>query len=365
MTAIQYGQRLNADSKFYELYQKGVELGTWDVEKLISQLTEQGLVEADKETWESMDETERNQWARLVSMFLDGETEVAQDASRLIQMCGSPHLEDSTTKEAYYATLALEEAKHTQLFAWYANEIIPDGTLSVDTAGIRRGSGRVPLSAGSPGFESLFAKQDESLKAASQPDATPEDIAVATTTYNLHVEGIIARGGYFIRNRFMEQAPLPALSKGFQLVSTDEGRHITAGMEIIKEMLAKEAAGEPEFEGISEAIWDRVLDDLADIYDVAIYITEDPGTEDNRDPLDADIDAVLNRFRTLYHDQYVETLDLPTWDAAEFAQHAGNQVDKCMNRVETGAYRDRIEEAAASIESGSDRPAASDGGFPQ
>jgi ribonucleoside-diphosphate reductase beta chain len=347
---IQYGERYPADDKHFELYQKGVELGTWDVEKLI----DQAPVEKDRETWEEMNEDEQDQWARLITSFMDGEQEVAQDASRLIQMVDSPYLDANANKEAFYAGLALEEAKHTQFTSWYTESVVPDDVVSRTGKGVRHGVVRNPHTAGSKGFQNLFDRQGLLLeKAANGGD--PIDIARATANYNLHVEGIIARGGYFIKNRMSANASLPTWNQGFQFVSTDEGRHITAGMEIIRELLEKEQAGEPEYQGVADAVWDQIKTDLPDIYDLTIHIVEDPGAPENPDPLDADLDKVINRFANIYGGMYQDSIGLPTFDPAEFARLAGDQVDRCKQKIENDDYRQDRERAEERFETAQNR----------
>lgn len=354
MPEIEYGDRYQAEDKFFQLYQKGVELGTWDVEKLIKQAP----VEKDKETWEQMDEDEQEQWARLVCAFMDGENEVAQDASRLIQMVGADCLDNNANKEAFYAGLAFEEAKHTQFTSWYAEEVIPDDVVSRTGKGDRHGVARNPHTAGSEGFEKLFNRQALLMeKAANSND--PIDIARATVNYNCHVEGIIARGGYFIKNRINRNAPLPAWNQGFQFVSTDEGRHITAGMEILKELLEKERAGKPEFQGVADAIWDQIKTDLPNIYELTIYIVESPGAPDNPDPLDADLNAVINRFADLFGGMYADAIGLETFDHAAFARLAGDQVDRCNTKIENGEYKANKEHAMELFEQAENRVQAS------
>ena len=60
---------MDTGDKWYQLFQKGVELGTWNVEKLFDEIG----FEQDRETWESLEADERNQIRYLLSGFLDGE----------------------------------------------------------------------------------------------------------------------------------------------------------------------------------------------------------------------------------------------------------------------------------------------------
>lgn len=356
---VDFGERIDTDNKHYQLYQKGVELGTWDAEKLIEKVP----AEKDKEMWESMSEEQQNQWARLVTAFMDGEHEVAQDGSRLIQMVESPYLDNTAEKAMFYADLSLEEAKHTQFCTWYAEEVVPDHIIPSTGNGDRYGDGRNPHFVGSEGFENLFDRQAELLEKASRDDAGPIDIARATANYNCHVEGVIARGGYFIKNRWNKTTPMPAWNQGFQFISTDEGRHITAGTEILKELVGKEKEGKEAYQGVQEAVWDQLLTDQRDIYDATIYFVDDPGAPENPDPLNADLDKVLSRFTNIYHDMYVESIGLETFDSAEFARNAGEAVEECQQKIKDGVYKERIQARMDEMDAfDSPRATATDGG---
>jgi ribonucleoside-diphosphate reductase beta chain len=290
------GQRVNTGDKWYQLFQKGVELGTWNVEKLFDEIG----FEQDRESWESLEADERNQIRYLLSGFLDGEREVAGDAAtNLSRIMGAPCLEGNTQKEMFMTMLTLTEHKHTQFLDIYMNEVMTDQD-NYNELDPRRGR-RIPV-VQATGLGEVFEHQGL-LTAKAAQTLDPVDIARATTNYHLNVEGILARVGAGAISRFPERANFPLLNYAFKFISTDEGRHITHGVELLKELLEKERAGEPEFQGVEEGIVDTLYEDVPYMADFGYMFTDAVG-----DPLELDIDEVLMRGSNLIDGMYNETL---------------------------------------------------------
>ncbi|HET7323934.1 MAG TPA: ribonucleotide-diphosphate reductase subunit beta, partial [Halococcus sp.] len=248
------GQRIDTGDKWYQLFQKGVELGTWNVEKLFDEIG----FEQDRETWQSLEPKERDQIRYLLSGFLDGEREVAGDAAtNLSRMMGAPCLEGNTQKEMFMTMLTLTEHKHTQFLDIYMNEVMTDQDNYTELDP-RRGT-RIPI-VQTTGLGEVFEHQGLLTAKAAQTN-DPVDIARAATNYHLNVEGILARVGSTAISRLPERANLPLLNYAFKFISTDEGRHITHGVELLKELLEKERAGEPQYQGVEEGIVNTLYED--------------------------------------------------------------------------------------------------------
>lgn len=292
------GQRVNTGSKWYSLFQKGVELGTWNVEKLFDEIG----FEQDRESWEALTQDERDQIRYLLSGFLDGEREVAGDAATNLQrIMGAPCLEDNTEKEMYMTMLTLTEHKHTQFLDIYMNEVMNDQDNYTDLDP-RRGT-RIPV-VQATGLGEVFEHQGLlTAKAANTLD--PVDIAKAATNYHMNVEGILARVGGGSISRFPERANFPLLNYAFKFISTDEGRHITHGVELLKELIEKERAGKPEFQGVEKGIVETLYKDVPYMADFGYMYTDALG-----DPLELDFNTVLMRGGNLIDGMYNETLGL-------------------------------------------------------
>jgi ribonucleoside-diphosphate reductase beta chain len=308
--------RIDPENTYYELYQKSVELGTWDANKLAEKVG----FEADREAWDSLNDTEKEQWARLIAYFIDGEHAVAQDARRIMSTVSSPWFDRSIEKEMFASALALEEAKHTQFFDIYIANVMTDKfpQYELDT---RRGGIQIPRTEAC-GAGKMFERQG-TLQAQAADGGDPADIARAATNYHIGVEGILARGGYFAKNRMMEEAPLPLLNKGFQFISTDEGRHITFGLEVLQELIEKEREGLPEYQGVQNAIWEQAVEDIGYISDTAFFITEDVG-----DPLGVDFDDLVNRGARLAGDMLFDTLELENATPRDYMKAAADAMEE-------------------------------------
>lgn len=310
-------ERINTDSKWYDLFQKGVELGTWNVEKLIDQIG----FEEDREIWRSLDDDERRQIRYLLSGFLDGEHEVGQDASHhLHRMMAAPCLADNETKEMYVTMLTLTEHKHTQFLDIYMAEVLSERDNYADLDPRRRGA-RVPV-VQATGLGEVFEHQGlVTAKAAHTLD--PVDIAKATTVYHMNVEGLLARGGFYAINKLSRHAPLPLLNRAFKFVSTDEGRHLTHGVELLRELIEHEEEGIPEYQGVKQGIVDMLYEDAPAIADFGYMFTD--GVDD---PLEIEFDDLLLHVGRLIDGQYNEALGLDV-DYHQVVARVSDRYEEC------------------------------------
>jgi len=322
MTEVTWeGERIETDSLWYHLFQKGVELGTWDVHGLIEEIG----FEEDREVWESLEPDEREQIRRLLSGFLDGEHEVGQDASdHLQQIMNAPCLEDNEVKQMYMTMLTLTEHKHTQFIDLYFRNVMT-GEDNYSELDPRRGGSRTPI-VQATGLGEVFEHQGLlTAKAAHSHD--PVDIAKAATNYHLNVEGTLARTGFFGINKMTDTAPLPLLNYAFKFISTDEGRHITHGVRLLQELIAKEEQGLPEFQGVKDGILDVLQEDVPHMGEFAYMFTDSVG-----DPLGIDHSDVLLRGGQLIDGMYNESLGLDV-DYMKFVTRIG---DRHSELVEEG-----------------------------
>lgn len=339
MEAVETG-RIDMDNEWFELYQKGIELGTWDAAKLFEKVG----VERDLEVWDAMAPEEKEQWARLIAAFVDLEHAVAEDGQRIIEQMGSPYLDNSIEKELYATVFTMTEAKHTQFFDMYINTVMDD-VFPEEHLDIRRGGQPLPRTAAC-GMSTLGERQGGWMAQAAK-NGSPEDIARAATTYHMIVEGIAARGGYFLKNNMMAETPLPLLNKGFQFVSTDEGRHVTHGLELLSELLEKERAGHSTYQGIDEVIWEEAIACLPYVIDTSYFVSTAMD-----DPLGADFDGLIERGMHLWHAQFAEALDLDHYDPNSFTQVATDAAADAEDRDYESLIDKHAETYARKLDAG-------------
>ncbi|MFP4632992.1 MAG: ribonucleotide-diphosphate reductase subunit beta [Halobacteriales archaeon] len=301
------GNRLDTNSLWYGLYNKSIELGMWNPEALMDEIG----FERDREIWEDLDDDEREQIRRILVAFLDGEFEVGDDAVHHLQtMMDAPCLDDNEMKQIYMTSFALTEHKHTQFLDIYIENVM-DG-FDDYTELNPRSEARVPIIEAT-GVGEVFEHQGElTAKAAETHD--PVDIARAAACYHLDVEGILARTGFFAINKMSANAPLPLLNRGFKFISTDEGRHLTHGVRLLQELLEKERAGEPGYEGVGDAIVEVLNEDTPPMAEFAYMITDSVD-----DPLEVGFGELLMRGGEFVEGMYNESLGLE-YDSMEYVE---------------------------------------------
>lgn len=291
--------RIDTSSKWYELFQKGVELGTWNVEKLFDEIG----FERDRQTWEQLSPGERKQLRFLLSGFLDGEFAVGEDASYHLQrIMGADCFDDNEEKQMYMTMFTLTEHKHTQFLDIYMNEVMGDQDLFADL-NPRHGGARIPV-VQATGLGEIYDRQGM-LTARAAHSEDPVDVARALTVYHMTVEGLLARGGFYSINKLSQNAELPLLNHGFKFVSTDEGRHLTHGVEALSELVEKERKGRPEFQGVQDGIVDELYETVPAVADFGYMFTDAVD-----DPLEISFDDLLLRVGNLIDGLYNETLEL-------------------------------------------------------
>lgn len=349
--SLTYGDRFQSDDKFFQLYQKAVELGTWDPAKVIKQAP----VEEDKAAWEEMSMNDMLNWSGIIGGFLDGEHEVAQDATKLVQMVDSPYVDNSTSKEAFFTTLQFEETKHTQFVSWYADNIVPDEVLPHTGKGVRQGLTRVLPS--DVGLLDLFDEQRDALNTAVY-SREPQDIARAAAIYNLHVEGLFARGAFTRMKQLQSEETgitLPTWTSTFEFISTDEGRHITAGLQLVKELVEKEKAGDPDYKGVGKTVWNRVDQDVERLamtaLDEAHMVAGMEGRHDDDEYIDKLIEQRVEGYIRYANDMYRRRVDLPEYDEDELRDSVNTALEHQKEEfAETGGLLNQVAEKRDEIQ---------------
>jgi ribonucleoside-diphosphate reductase beta chain len=292
-------ERIDTTSKWYDLFQKGIELGTWNVEKLFDEVG----FEQDRETWAELDDDERKQIRFLLSGFLDGEFAVGEDASHHLQrIMGADCFDDNEEMAMYMTMFTLTEHKHTQFVDTYMHEVMGDQDMYAEL-NPNRGGARVPV-VQATGLNEIFDRQGM-LTARAAHSEEPVDIARALTVYHMTVEGLLARAGFYAINKLSVNADLPLLNHGFKFISTDEGRHITHGVEALTQLIEKEEAGKPEFQGVQQGILDELYETVPAVADFGYMFTDAVD-----DPLEIGYDDLILRVGNLIDGLYNETLGL-------------------------------------------------------
>jgi ribonucleoside-diphosphate reductase beta chain len=197
------------------LFQKAKQHGTWDPQTIdLSQ---------DKKDWESFDADQKYDLVSRNALFQSGEEAVTLDLLPLIQvMAQEGRLED----EIYLTSFLWEEAKHTELFARFFEEVIGDpGDLSRFHT---------------PAYQQIFNHDLPEALGRLQSDPSPVAQAEASVTYNLVIEGVLAETGYWAYYRTLaENDVMPGMLEAVALLKRDESRHLAYGVYLLSRLVAE------------------------------------------------------------------------------------------------------------------------------
>lgn len=233
---IEYSQR----EKSFELYRKGKQEGVWDPDDFDFSV--------DKQQWNGWSEEEQHRFLMVCSGFYDGEEDVTRTLAPYMMALDALDNEampfDTVQQEMYLAQQVYEEAKHTDFFSRYFEEVF--GTQ--DTAPYRVGGYQ------EQGYstEDLYDTADELLSAINGGEQRElvYTLGEAYLNYMGIVEAQLARGGYLSFDQMMElkakqmgvDEVMPGFQAGVAKIRQDETRHIGNG----RWMLRKFAEAEPD-----------------------------------------------------------------------------------------------------------------------
>ena len=103
---------LNRDLPPMRLYEKAKRLGIWNPSDID--------LSKDKSDWSALKDDEKDLILRLLAMFVAGEEAVTLDLLPLIQVIAK---EGRVEEEMYLTTFLFEEAKHTDFFRRFLDEV--------------------------------------------------------------------------------------------------------------------------------------------------------------------------------------------------------------------------------------------------
>lgn len=196
------------------LYEKAKKLGVWNPSEIdLSQ---------DQRDWERLTAPEQDLIWRLCALFQAGEEAVTLDILPLIQVIAA---EGRLEEEMFLASFLFEEAKHTDFFRRFLDEV----------AGAPQNLERYH----SDSYRALFYHALPETMQALAADASPAAQVRAATTYNMVVEGVLAETGYHAFLTALERSHcMPGFCRGIALLKRDESRHIAYGIYLLSRLVA-------------------------------------------------------------------------------------------------------------------------------
>lgn len=232
-----------------ELWERAKKLGIWNPADLdYSQ---------DPVDWEGLSRPQKGFLLGSVSQFMAGEEAVAVDLLPLLHVMSS---EGRIEEELYLTNFLWEEAKHVDFFDGFV------GAIGVDSAELEKYH--------SPAYRRIFYEKLPEAMGRLYADPSPVNLARASATYNMGVEGIMAQSGYHgLFSVLDKEQILPGFRTGLRFVQQDESRHIAYGVFLLSRLVAEDAS---LFEVVEETTEECLQMQLAAIDEGAREYTHNP-----------------------------------------------------------------------------------------
>lgn len=279
--AIEYAEK----EKPYELFDKAKRRGTWDPGSI--------ELEEDRQHWEYVfDDTQRESLLGTFVAFYEGEESVARTLVPFLTLVDK--LEDapfSTIQEELYLTTHLyEEAKHADFFARYFEEVIGTQETEVESYEHSTYWQNPDLKEFLVDDLELIGERMRNVAQGGNQQEIRRVLAEGTMHYVGIVEAQLAKAGYQVFDRVFGEISdeidaeiLPGFQKGIGYVRKDEGRHMTNGRWLMKQLADEDPSIVTE---IYEPKIEEYIDRLVDI--------EQPA-DDRYEQISMDIEAITRR----------------------------------------------------------------------
>ena len=199
------------------LFEKAKRLGVWNPSDID--------FHQDRADWLRLSPLEQEVLLHLTSLFQAGEEAVTGDILPLLLAVSR---EGRVEEELYLTTFLFEEAKHTDFFRRFLDEV----------AGVQHDLAHYH----SPSYRQIIYAALPAAMQALLVDPSPAAQVRAAVTYNMIVEGVLAETGYHAYLGALERNDLlPGQRRGVRLLKQDESRHIAYGVFLISRLLATDA----------------------------------------------------------------------------------------------------------------------------
>lgn len=201
------------------LYEKAKRYGIWNPSDLdFSQ---------DAKEWAQLSPEERDILLRLSAQFQAGEEAVTVDLLPLIRVMAR---EGRLEEEMFLTTFLFEEAKHTDFFSRFLDEV-----AYKEVAALNGCLGHYH----DENYRQLFYEALPKHLRGLENDPSPAAQIRASVTYNMVVEGMLAETGYHAFFTVLDQRQMmPAMRQGITYLKQDESRHIAYGIYLLSRLVA-------------------------------------------------------------------------------------------------------------------------------
>jgi ribonucleoside-diphosphate reductase beta chain len=234
------------------LYQKAKKLGVWDPQSIdFSQ---------DMLDWQRCTDQEKETLLQLTSLFQAGEECVTLDLLPLIMVTAR---EGRIEEEMYLTTFLWEEAKHTEFFRRFLDEVAQEHS---DLHHYH-----------TPSYRKIFYEELPLAMNALLTDQSLQAQARASITYNMIVEGVLAETAYHAYFNMLERNNiLPGLKEAVGYIKRDESRHLAYGVFLISRLVAQDQSLWPFIEQTMNALLAPALGMVNELFEGSEDLEEIP-----------------------------------------------------------------------------------------
>lgn len=255
------GTGLNRDSLPMRLWEKAKIYGIWNPATIdFSQ---------DKMDYQSLDDNERRFVMQTISQFQAGEEAVTLDLLPLIMAVAK---EGRLEEEMFLTSFLWEEAKHVDGFNRFINEVTDYGGVDINDMMV-------------PSYRLIFDQLLPDALNALKSDPSPVNQVIASTTYNMIVEGVLAETGYYgLFEVLDEKQMMPGLREFVGKLKQDESRHIAYGIYLISRLVAENG----------DEVWDAFNDQMNKLLMPAMQVVTESYDKFEVVPFGIDKDELSN-----------------------------------------------------------------------
>lgn len=265
---------LNRQHPAMRLFEKAKRLGVWNPSDLDFQ--------QDARDWQRLAADERDILLRLTSLFVAGEEAVTLDLLPLMRVIAS---EGRVEEAMYLSTFLWEEAKHTDFFYRFLQEV-----AQASFAGLSRYH--------TANYHTIIYEALPAALYRLDADPSPAAQIAASITYNMIVEGVLAETGYHAYFTVLDQQGiLPGQRRGVSYLKQDESRHIAYGVFLLSRLLA-----------VDESLWAAVDETMNELLIPALGVVTDAFDAYDPVPFGLSEDMFID-FATSQFDKRVQRLE--------------------------------------------------------
>jgi len=251
---------LNRNTPPMRLFEKAKVFGIWNPSDI--DFTQ------DKADYQNLADDEKDVIKRLTSLFVAGEEAVTLDLLPLIMTIAK---EGRIEEEMFLTSFLWEEAKHTDLFQRFLDEVL--GVSGDDLTHYHTDN-----------YRTIFYDALPNALDALMIDQSPEAQIKASVTYNMIVEGVLAETGYYTYFTMLKKNNImPGQVQGVTRIKQDESRHIAYGIYLISRLVAEHPH-----------LWDIAEDTMNTLLMPAIGIIEEIFALYDPVPFGLEIDDFIN-----------------------------------------------------------------------